>query len=231
MTNATKLAIPTHIGIIPDGNRRWAKSHHRPSIEGHRQGLRVAKELALKAFDDGVEYFTMYAFSTENWGRTKEEVGYLMELFYGLVTKEFKQLEERQVRLRVLGRRDRLPRRLDRALAQAEERSRHYEGGTLALCLDYGGEQELVDALAAITAEGAAQVTPELITSHLYAPDIPPLDLVIRTSGEHRTSGFMMWRAAYAEYYFSPKAWPDFTAADLEAAITDYGRRTRRFGR
>ncbi len=225
--------IPIHLGIIPDGNRRWATSQSLPTLEGHRRGMDVAKELAIASFDRGVTYFTMFAFSTENWTRTKSEVGYLMDLFYRLVTKEFDELESRHVRLRVLGRRDRIPKRLRLAIEQVEERTKDNQAGTLALCIDYGGEQELADAASSLAAAGVApdEITPELLSGHLYSPDIPPIDLVIRTSGEHRTSGFMLWRTAYAEYYFTEINWPAFTTADLDAALADFAQRTRRFGR
>lgn len=224
--------IPVHLGIIPDGNRRWAKAHGLPTLEGHRRGLDVAKEVAQAAFDRGVHYFTMYAFSTENWSRTQEEVGYLMGLFYELLTKEFDDLAKRGVRLRVLGRRDELPGKLIKAIDEVEERTAGNTTGTISLCLNYGGQTELADAFRSLAAAGVApdEVTPDLVAEHLYGPDIPPVDLVIRTSGERRLSGFMLWRAAYAEFYFIQKNWPDFGEADLDEALADFADRQRRFG-
>lgn len=185
----------------------------------------------MKAFDRGVKVFTMYAFSTENWSRAEEEVGYLMELFYGLATDEMSELGNKNIRFRVIGSRQLLPARLVAALETAEQRTEHNTGGTIALCLNYGGEQEIADAVTSLIASGhTGEVTPADINSHLYAPEIPPVDLIIRTSGEHRTSGFMLWRAAYAEFYFVAKHWPEFTEADLDAALTDYAKRHRRFG-
>lgn len=187
--------------------------------------------MALAAFDRGVKVFTMYAFSTENWSRAEEEVGYLMELFYGLVTDEIIELDKKNIRFRVIGSRQRLPARLVAALEAAEKQTDHNTGGTLALCLNYGGEQEIADATTSLIASGhTGPVTPDDIRAHLYSPEIPPVDLVIRTSGEHRTSGFMLWRAAYAEFYFASKHWPEFTEADLDAALADYAQRQRRFG-
>jgi len=201
------------------------------TISGHRQGLDVAKAMALIAFERGVKVFTMYAFSAENWTRAEEEVGYLMELFYGLATDEMNELGKKNIRFRVIGSRQRLSPRLVAALEAAEKETENNTAGTLAVCLNYGGEQEIADAVTSLIASGhTGEVTPADISANLYAPEIPPVDLIIRTSGEHRTSGFMLWRAAYAELYFVAKHWPEFTEADLDAALTDYAKRHRRFG-
>lgn len=224
--------VPRHLGIIPDGNRRWAKENKKPNLEGHRQGLNVAKKIAIAAFDEGVEYFTMFAFSTENWRRTEEEVGYLMDLFFNLVVNEFSEIEERGVRFRLLGSRKELPKRVLKAMEDAEERTIDYPNGTLSLCLNYGGEQELVDATAEIIRQGIAanDVTAEVISKFIYGPEIPPVDMIIRTSLEQRLSGFMLWRAAYAELFFIEKFWPDYTIDDLKTALDEYSGRQRRFG-
>jgi undecaprenyl diphosphate synthase len=224
--------VPTHLGIIPDGNRRWAKSQGLPSIEGHRRGVRLAKEIAIASFDRGVRFFTMYGFSTENWRRTEEEVGYLMELFYGVVTREFQELEKRGVRFRVLGSREGLSKRLVEAIDDLESRTADYPNGTVSLCLNYGGQQELADAFRSMLAAGVTpdEVTPALIAEHIYAPEVPPVDLVIRMSGEQRISGFMLWRINYAELYFVNKHWPAFTVADLDDALAEFARRQRRYG-
>jgi len=224
--------VPRHLGIIPDGNRRWAEQNGKPSLFGHRQGMDVAKKIAIAAFDEGVEYFTMYAFSTENWKRTEEEVGYLMDLFFNLVVNEFGELEERGVRFQLLGSRKELSKRVLNAMEDAEERTKDYPNGTLSLCLNYGGEQEIVDAVRQIVASGvsAEDVTKELIDENMYGSNIPPVDMIIRSSSEHRISGFMLWRSAYAEYFFVNKLWPDYTVEDLHVALVEYGRRNRRFG-
>ena len=224
--------VPRHLGIIPDGNRRWAKLAGKPSLEGHRQGMNIAKKIAIAAFDEGIEYFTMFAFSKENWKRTTEEVGYLMDLFFNLVVYEFGELEDRGVRFQLLGSRAELPKRVLKAMEDAETRTKDNPNGTLCLALNYGGELEIVDAVKSIIATGLApdKVTPALIEAHLYGKNIPPVDMVIRTSSEHRTSGFMLWRSAYAEYFFVNKLWPDYTAEDLHHALVEYGRRNRRFG-
>lgn len=225
-------SVPLHLGIIPDGNRRWAKAQGLPTLEGHRRGLEVARTIAEAAHDAGVRYFTIYAFSTENWARTEEEVGYLMNLFVRMLTHELKGLEERGVRLRLIGSRDRLPKKLIKALDEAEERTAGNQNGTIGLCLNYGGHAELADATRSLLASHTSPeaITPEDIEQHLYAPEIPPVDLIIRTSGEHRLSGFMLWRAQYAELAFVDKHWPDFTVADLDAILADYAQRQRRFG-
>lgn len=233
MTTATAaLAIPKHLGVIPDGNRRWARERGLPTLEGHRKGLDVSQEVCLEALDRGVEYMTMYAFSTENWNRSQEEVGYLMDLFLRFATHELRRLEDRGVRFRVIGSREGLSDKLLKALDNAEARTAANPAGTLSLALNYGGERELADAVRNIVASGVRpeDVTTELIQKYLYAPDIPPVDLIIRTSGEERTSGFMLARAAYSELYFVDKQWPDFSRDDLRTALAAYGERQRRFG-
>lgn len=224
--------VPRHVGIIPDGNRRWAKLNGKSSLQGHRKGLDTAKKIAIAAFDEGVQYFTMYAFSAENWKRTQDEVGYLMELFFNMVVNEFDELEKRGVRFQLLGYREGLPKRVVEAMQDAEDRTRNYTNGTLCLALNYGGEQELVEAMKQIIASGVKpeEVTPHMIEANLYGENIPPVDMVIRTSSEHRFSGFMLWRSAYAEYFFINKLWPDYTADDLRSALAEYSRRQRRFG-
>jgi undecaprenyl diphosphate synthase len=226
-------SVPKHVGVIPDGNRRWAKGQGLPTLEGHRRGLQVAQEVALAAFERGVEYFTAYAFSTENWNRAQDEVGYLMDLFYGFVTNEWRKLEDQDVRLRFLGRREGLSDKLLKALDETEARTAGNKAGTVSVCLNYGGQTELADAFRTMVAAGVEpeKVTSELIAKQLYGPDVPPVDLLIRTSGEQRTSGFMMWRTAYAELYFTEKLWPAFTVADLEAALAEFAARQRRYGK
>lgn len=225
--------VPLHVGVIPDGNRRWAKAQGLPILEGHRRGLKVAQDVALAAFERGVKYFTAYAFSTENWARAQEEVGYLMELFNGFLVHELRALEEKEVRLIFLGRREGLPDKLAKGLADAEARTAANKAGTVSLCLNYGGHAELVDAYRSMAKAGvsADDITPEMVTQHLYGPDIPPVDLLIRTSGEQRTSGFMLWRADYAELMFVDKMWPDFSVEQLDVALKEFDDRQRRFGK
>jgi len=221
--------LPTHLGIIPDGNRRWAKANGKPSLVGHQRGADIIEEICQHALDRGVQYVSMYAFSTENWNRPKDEIAYLMKLFERLVDKGLKRLEKQGVRLRWVGQSDNLPASLIKAIEAAEARTASNTAGTFAICLNYGGLQELADASAEL-AKKDETATPESLMQHLYAPDIPPVDLVIRASGEQRTSGFMLARAAYAEMRFVDKHWPDFTPTDLDDALADYAHRQRRFG-
>lgn len=224
--------LPVHIGIIPDGNRRWAKSGGLPTLEGHRRGLVVAHDVALHAFDLGVKNLTVYAFSNENWNRAEEEIGYLMNLFHRFVTTQTKTLHEKGVRVVFLGRRDNLPKNLIEAMEKSEAQTKDNTAGTLSVCLNYGGKTEIIDAVKAIIRSGVKpeEVTSEMISEHLYAPEVPPVDMIIRTSGEQRTSGFMLWRSDYAEFFWSKKLWPDFTNDDLDEALAEFKRRQRRYG-
>lgn len=223
---------PNHLGLIMDGNRRWAAEKGLRPFEGHRRGYLRLKRIALAAFDRNVNYVSAFVFSTENWNRSKEEVAYLMDLFYWVLTSELNKFHKRDIKVVFVGTQKGLSQKILDAIKAGEEKTANNKGGTLALCLNYGGQQELSDTLASIIRQGitADQITPELINKNLYDPSLPPLDLIIRTSGEQRLSGFMLWSAAYAELKFVLKNWPAFTVADLEEALLDYSRRHRRFG-
>lgn len=225
----SKASIPQHVGLILDGNRRWATQQGLPTLEGHRRGSTVFKDIAFHAFERGVNTVSAYVFSHENWERTEEEVGYLMQLVLKAVEQYLDEFQERGIKLVILGRRDGLRRKVIDAIKRAEDKTRNNTNGTLALCFNYGGRQEITDAAQAVVDAGQA-LTPDTISSALYQPDIADLDLVIRTSGEQRLSGFMLWRAAYAELYFSDKMWPAFTPADFDEALRVYADRERRFG-
>jgi undecaprenyl diphosphate synthase len=226
-------AAPQHLGLILDGNRRWAKEHGLPVAEGHRRGYKTLKMICKSAIKHGVRYVSAYVFSTENWKRDRQEVQDLMKLFLWVFKHEVKELDADGIRLRVVGSKLRLGHALARAIHEAEERTKDNTRGTLLLCLDYGGQQEIVDATKRIAASGIDpdNITPELISKYLYAPDVPPVDLVIRTSGEQRLSNFMLWEAAYSELAFCNAYWPDFSEADLEREIDNYANRHRRFGK
>lgn len=232
MTTAVKSLLPNHIAIIPDGNRRWAKQHNKPALEGHLAGYRNFIKIGEAAFERGVKFLTSYAFSTENWERGPEEVSYLMDLFYKGATREIGRLHKKNIRVKLLGARDGLKAKLLKAIEAAETLTSGNTGGTLAICLNYGGQAEIAEAAAAMIEAGVkpAEVTTEKFAEFLYSPEIPPVDLVIRTSGEQRLSNFMLWRSAYAEFIFSPKLWPDFDLADLDHALSEYASRVRRFG-
>jgi undecaprenyl diphosphate synthase len=224
--------MPNHLGLIMDGNRRWAQEKGLRPFEGHRRGYLRLKKIAEAAFDRNVNYVSAFVFSTENWNRSKEEVAYLMDLLYWVTTVELNKLHKRNIKIVFVGTQKGLSQKILDAIKIGEEKTLHNTGGTLVLCLNYGGQQELSDAFASIIRQGisADQITPELINKNLYDPSLPPLDLIIRTSGEQRLSGFMLWSAAYAELKFVLKYWPAFTVADLEDALQDYAQRHRRFG-
>lgn len=224
--------VPTHLGFVLDGNRRWARERGLIVFEGHRVGYGVLKDIAVACVEHGVKYMTAYIFSTENWKRDTKEVAYLMKLFRMMAKRDVKFALKHGIRLRFLGRRDIISADLRKAIEHAEEATKDQTAGTLAICMDYGGHQEIADATRKCIEDGltTAEITPEAIQSRLYAPDIPPIDMVVRTSGEHRISNFMLWRIAYSELMFIKKYWPDMTKDDVTAIIEEYSRRSRRFG-
>lgn len=227
-------SIPRHLGLILDGNRRWAEDNGLPKLEGHRRGYQNLKTIAEAAFDQGVEYVSAFVFSTENWQRSHEEVAYLMDLLVRVVHKELMSLDKKGIRIRYLGTKDRLESRVLDVIMEAEEATKHNTRAQLALCFNYGGQTEISEAMISIMRAGfnPEDITPDLISKHLYAPDIPPVDFVIRTSGEQRLSNFMLWRVAYSEIYFEMnKHWPAYTADDLGIALSEYAARQRRFGK
>lgn len=225
--------LPTHVGIILDGNRRWAKARGLKTIEGHKEGAEVFKKISLAAFEKGVSYFSAFVFSTENWQRAKEEVSFLMKLVVRAVELHLEEFHKKNIKIVVVGSRENIPKTVLKAIERTEQKTSANTGGTLALCFNYGGRQEIVDAARQIVLEGAneADITEQLLQQHMYQPQLPDLDLLIRTSGEQRTSGFMLWRAAYAEFIFVPTMWPDFTVQDFEDCLHEYAARQRRFGK
>lgn len=226
-------SIPVHLGIILDGNRRWAKSQNLPTLEGHRVGYQNLKDITKYAFDRGVSYVSAFMFSTENWSRTKEEVKYLMALILNVLTREINELNSANIKVVWLGTTDRLSDKIIKAIDNAEEKTKNNTNGTLCLCFNYGGHQEIIDAVKKIVSKNTPidQIDKQLIKDSLYAPQVPAVDLMIRTSGENRTSGFMLYRSAYSELYFTDKHWPEFKAHDLDLALDDYALRHRRFGK
>lgn len=227
-----KTLIPTHVGMILDGNRRWAQQQSLPVLEGHRRGSEAFREVALSAFDYGVEYLSAYVFSTENWTRTKEEVSYLMQLIVKAVEKYLRDFHKHGIRILIIGRKDRLSKKVLEAIRKTELMTKNNKKGTLIICLDYGGQQEIIDATKKIVEQGIAsnKITKEVFEQNLYAPNLPNIDLLIRTSGEQRVSGFMLWKSGYAELLFSDKLWPDYTVDDFNQALVEYNKRQRRFG-
>lgn len=225
--------IPVHLGLILDGNRRWAKANGVSVAQGHRRGYQNLKTVARAALKYGVRYVSAYVFSTENWQRDKQEVRDIMNILKWVMKHEVKEFNKENIRLRVIGSKAKLGAALVTAIHDAEKLTEHNTAGTILLCLDYGGQQEIVDAVKRIAALGVepSTITAELIAEHLYAPDVPPVDLVIRTSGEQRLSNFMTWEAAYSELLFNDKNWPEFSEVDLAAAMDQYEKRQRRFGK
>ncbi len=226
------LEIPHHVGIILDGNRRWAKRRGLPSLEGHRRGYQNLKTIARHALDMGVSYLSAFIFSTENWKRSKEEVDYLMDLAKNIIENDAQELIKEGIKVVMVGSRKGVRQDILDAIDRLEAKTVKNHRGTLALCFNYGGHQEIVDAVSQIVRKGmkADDITSQDISDHLYAADVPPIDLIIRTSGEQRLSNFMMWRAAYAELYFIDKQWPAFNKKDFDDAIAVFGSRLRRFG-
>lgn len=216
-----------------DGNRRWAKARGVAVQQGHLEGQKNVRRIAKAAFESGAEYVTVYAFSTENWQRAQDEVQYLMRLLVKGLEKYIDEMHEAEIRVLFLGERGTLEKSIRRAIEGAEQKTAANQKGTLAICFNYGGQQEIVSAVQEIVSKGVAaeEITDELIAEHLYVPSLPPIDLVIRTSGEQRLSNFMLWRTAYSELYFADTYWPDFSPEDLQIAIKEYQHRKRRFGK
>jgi undecaprenyl diphosphate synthase len=220
----------THLGIIADGNRRWAKSQGLPTIEGHKKGLDAISELVNAANEAGVKFLTFYVFSTENWGRSTDEVSYIMQLAETRILKYAEKLAAKNARMLVLGSHERISPKLASIIEQAEKITAKCTGITVCFCFNYGGEQEIADA-AKIASEVDGEITPETIRKHLYHPEVPNVDMVVRTSGEQRISGFMLWRSAYAEFYFVKKYFPEMGGDDIRDILAEYEKRNRRFGK
>lgn len=233
MSNAKASTAPTHLGLILDGNRRWAREHGLSTAQGHRQGYENLKTICRAALKYGVRYVSAYIFSTENWQRDQQEVKDLMKILRWALKHEVKEFNKEGIRLRFVGSKAKLGAAMLTAIHDAEKLTENNTRGTLLLCLDYGGQQEIVDATKRIAASGVSPeaITADMIADNLYAPDVPPLDLIIRTSGEQRLSNFMLWEAAYSELAFSDVNWPDFNEKALVSALRHYSIRKRRFGK
>jgi undecaprenyl diphosphate synthase len=230
--------LPAHVGIIMDGNGRWAAQRHEPRHVGHSAGEAALFDTVEGALELGLRYLTVYAFSTENWKRPPSEVRFLMNFNRDLLLRRADELDQRQVRVRFIGRRGRpVPRRLVDMIERTEARTAHHRRMTLQVAFNYGGRAELVDAARAIAADAAAgtlkpdRVSAKSVQARLYEPEAPDVDLLVRTSGEQRTSNFLLWEAAYAELVFTDVLWPDFDRHELFAAVRQYQDRARRFGR
>jgi undecaprenyl diphosphate synthase len=225
--------LPRHVAIVMDGNGRWAQRRGLPRTEGHAAGEEALMDTIWGADDIGIKWLTVYAFSTENWKRPVDEVRYLMNFNERLLLTRRDEIHARGIRMQFLGRRDwRVPRRILRRIDETLELTRHNTGMVLSMAFNYGGRAELVDAVRAIVEARipADKISEKTIARHLYDPSMPDPELVVRTSGEVRTSNFLMWEAAYSELVFTDTLWPDFRTADLYGAILEFQQRDRRFG-
>lgn len=232
MTKANTVTVPQHVVIIPDGNRRWAKRRGLEPIAGHRKGLQTALSIVRDSRNLGVKILTLWGFSSENWKRPEKEVMYLMKIYAIFFRKYMKELIREGVQFKWLGRRDRVPAALRTILEKMEKATAKNKKYTLNICIDYGGHEELVRAFQKIIRKKVkpAQITEELISRNLDTAGMPDPDLLIRTSGEQRTSGIMPWQTTYTEIFFSKLLFPDFSLVELKRAIADYSHRQRRFG-
>jgi undecaprenyl diphosphate synthase len=228
--------FPKHIAIIMDGNGRWATNRGLPRFQGHRQGARNVEKVVDYCVDIGIECLTLYSFSMQNWKRPKTEIAFLMQLYTRYLVGIRKTLKEHDVRLVHLGRTEKLPPKLVRELHKTIEITSEYSGMTLALALNYGGREEIIDAVKKISTDckngtiTTDQIDEQLVNDNLYTANLPDPDLLIRTSDEKRISNFLLWQISYAEFYITNTLWPDFTPAEIDKAILEYSKRARRIG-
>ncbi|MBS1401509.1 MAG: di-trans,poly-cis-decaprenylcistransferase [Oscillospiraceae bacterium] len=226
--------LPRHVAIILDGNGRWAKARGLPRTAGHGAGAEAFRRIGNYCKDIGIEYLTVYAFSTENWKRPPEEVRTIMAIFEKYMMEALSIMERDRFKMRFFGDISALSLRLQELMAAAEEKSTHYEGCQMNMCINYGGRDEIIRAVRRYAQEfkdgTAPELTEETFGSYLYSAGIPDPDLIIRTSGEERLSNFLPWQGAYSELYFTDVLWPDFTERDMDAALAEFQRRDRRFG-
>ncbi len=237
MTNVTTKTVPMHLAIIMDGNGRWAQKRGLPRAMGHKKGAETVKEITRACGELGIKYLTLYAFSTENWQRSPEEVATLMDLLRDYLKSDLKEIQEKGVRIRFIGERYMLDSDIAEQMEKLEKETAANDKMTLCIALSYGSRQEIVAAARKIAAMAkAGQISPEdidqkMFSDMLYTGEMPDPDLILRTSGEQRVSNYLLWQLAYAELFFTPTLWPDFTKAELEAVLTDYSNRERRYGK
>ena len=224
--------LPKHVAIIMDGNGRWAKKRGLPRLAGHRKGTNNIRRVVETLYSYSVKYLTLYAFSTENWKRPDEEVGGLLSILADTIEQETKALHEQGVKLAHLGKLNSVPPELQAKIQKAIEITKYNTGMILSIAFDYGGRDEIIEAIRCLTKDKIApeNITESLFHNYLYTADLPDPDLVIRTGGEMRLSNFLIWQTAYSEFYSTPTLWPDFDAKEIEKALVAYSRRERRFG-
>lgn len=232
-TGESQSKVPTHVAIIMDGNGRWAAQRGLPRLAGHQAGTENLRRVIRACVEFGVPYLTIYAFSTENWGRPKDEVNGLLHILEDVIDRELNELHEEGVRLRHIGHLEALPPILREKVINAIQLTRDNTRLTLSLAFNYGGRDEIVCAIREIIQEGIAvdEITPEVVSQHMFTAGMPDPDLIIRTSGEMRISNFLIWQGAYAEWYVTQTYWPDFDREELQKALNDFARRDRRYGR
>jgi len=225
--------VPEHVAIIMDGNGRWALKRGLPRLAGHHAGTENLRRIIRACVEFGIKYLTIYAFSTENWGRPREEVDGLMRILEDVIEKELNELNDQGVQIRHLGRLDQLSPRLQKKVVQAVASTKQNSRLVLNVAFNYGGRDELVQAIQQIIRDGvpAEDISPELVNRYLYTAGVPDPDLIIRTSGELRISNFLIWQAAYSEWYVTPIFWPDFGPEEFRKALDEYIQRDRRYGR
>ena len=225
-----------HIAIIMDGNKRWAKKHHLPTLKGHSEGAATVQKIIKAAKELGIEYITLYAFSTENWKRSKKEVEGLMTLLRYFINSNVEKINKEGIRLRAIGKIEMLPENTRKVLLDAIEKTKNNKEGNLILALSYGGRTEIADAAKKIALDAVQgkikpdEIDEKLFSSYLYAPEIPDPDLMIRTSGEFRISNFLLWQLSYSEIWITDTLWPDFSKEELKTAIDAFYSRKRRYG-
>lgn len=226
-------AVPQHVAIIMDGNGRWAKKRGLPRLAGHKAGTENLRRIIKACVDFGIEYLTIYAFSTENWGRPREEVDGLMRIVEDVIERELIELDQQGVQLRHLGQLDQLPPNLQKKVLTAVDQTRHNSKLVLSIAFNYGGRDEIMHAIQQMLIDKVdpQDITPELVSRYLYTAGTPDPDLIIRTSGELRISNFLIWQAAYSEWYVTATFWPDFGKEELRKALDEYASRDRRFGK
>lgn len=234
MAESKNNNIPSHVAMILDGNRRWAKNKGISSLKGHYQGKEAAQTATESFFDRGVDIVSLYAFSSENWNRKKEEVDYLMKLLRETIEEEMDKIPQKQCKILVSGRWWEFPGDIPDKCRELMEKSKDHTRGTVNFCLNYGGRLELVDAYKGMIRDGVSpeEVEEETINKYLYnGGDVPDPEVIVRTSGEKRLSGYQLWRSAYSEFIFLEKYWPEFAEEDADYIISEYSRRKRRFGK
>lgn len=235
-TELQNKILPNHIAIIMDGNRRWAQGKNMPSMFGHREGVQTLKKITKYASDIGIKYLTVYAFSTENWNRKKDEVDFLMFLIQEAIQNEFEEMHQNNVKLSVIGFYENLPNPLPKVLNDAMEKTKNNTGLKLQVAINYGSRAEIVNAVKEIAKKvksGEMQIediSPEIVSENLLTKNVPDPELLIRTGGEQRISNYLLWQSAYTEFYCTEALWPAFDEKELDKAIDEYSKRQRRFG-